>query len=398
MADEIPKLTKAVFNGRIDRVRDYLEEKKASLGLFFNAKTIYYLTGFWHIPTERPIAFLIPIEEEPLAFLPQLEITHWEHDVSWIPEIESYFEYPDTKGNHPMKILASVLENRIKGDKAFGADSKGAPSYWGYEGPLLSDLLPDWTFLDLKSLIPTMRIIKEPLEIEFIKISAKWGARAHHILQDESKIGKTEWEIATTAITRASKELLVAMPETPTSMWAASAGFRGQIGADSALPHATFSNARISKGDILVTGASADIYHYHSELERTMIAGEPTPKQKRCFEAMLDAQNTAIAAIKPGNTCADVDRASAGSFKESGFSNLVLHHTGHGIGLEGHEPPFLDRGLETPLKPGMVLTVEPGIYELGFGGFRHSDTVLVTKDGNEVLTKYPRELDELIVG
>ncbi|MFX0113363.1 MAG: M24 family metallopeptidase [Candidatus Hodarchaeota archaeon] len=396
MVNELPKLTAEVFKTRIDHVRDYLEENKANFGLFFNAKTIYYLTGFWHIPTERPIAFLIPREEEPFAFLPQLEVTHWEHDVSWITEIESYFEYPDTK--HPMKILVEVLEKHIRGEKHIGADSKGAPGYWGYEGPLLSDLLPDWKFLDLKSLIPTMRILKEPLEIEFIKISAKWGARAHKILQDESKVGKTEWEIATAAIMTASKELLAAMPGTPTSIWAASAGFRGQIGADSALPHATFSNAVISKGDILVTGASADICHYHSELERTMIAGEPTEKQKRYFQAMLDAQSAAIAAIRPGNTCANVDKASAGSFKESGFSSLVLHHTGHGIGLEGHEPPFLDRGLETLLKPGMVLTVEPGIYEIGFGGFRHSDTVLVTEDGNEVLTKYPREIDELIVG
>jgi Xaa-Pro aminopeptidase len=129
-----------------------------------------------------------------------------------------------------------------------------------------------------------------------------------------------------------------------------------------------------------------------------MVVGNPSEKQQRYFKAMLDAQSAAIATIKPKNTCADVDKASAKSFKESGFSHLVQHHTGHGIGLEGHEPPFLDRGLETPLQPGMVLTVEPGIYELGFGGFRHSDTVLVTEDGNEVLTKYPREIDELIVG
>ncbi|MFW9914074.1 MAG: M24 family metallopeptidase [Candidatus Thorarchaeota archaeon] len=395
MSDEVPELSKKVFTTRLDRVRTALEKEQANLGLFFNAKTIYYLTGFWHIPTERPIGLLIPREEEPFAFLPQLEVTHWEHDIPWITEVESYFEYPDTK--HPMKILASILEKRIKGERSIGADSKGAPGYWGYEGPLLSDLLPDWKFLDLKSLVPSMRIIKEPIEIEFIKISAKWGARAHHILQDESAIGKTEWEVATKAIMETSKELLAAMPDTPTSMFAATAGFRGQIGAGSALPHATFSNTSISKGDILVTGASADICHYHSELERTMVVGEPSEKQRRYFKAMLEAQSAAIATIKPKNACADVDKASARSFKESGFGHLVKHHTGHGIGLEGHEPPFLDRGLDTALQPGMVLTVEPGIYELGFGGFRHSDTILVTEDGNEVLTKYPRDLNELLI-
>ncbi|MHA2497212.1 MAG: aminopeptidase P family N-terminal domain-containing protein, partial [Candidatus Hodarchaeales archaeon] len=224
MGEKITKLSKKIFSARLDRVRTFLEKEQTNLGLFFNAKTIYYLTGFWHIPTERPIGLLVPREEEPIAFLPQLEVTHWEHDIPWITEVESYFEYPDTK--HPMKILASVLEKRIKGEKCVGADSKGAPGYWGYEGPLLSDLLGDWKFLDLKSLVPSMRIIKEPIEIGFIKVSAKWGARAHHILQDESAIGKTEWEVATKAIMEASKELLLAMPDTPTSTFAATAGFR----------------------------------------------------------------------------------------------------------------------------------------------------------------------------
>ncbi len=390
------KLTKEIFESRLTKVVSNLEKKKANLGLFFSVKTIYYLTGFRFIPTERPIALLTPIDEEPIIFLPQLEITHWEKNVPWITNIENYYEYPDFK--HPMKLLASVLEKTVKGDKIITADGKGAPGFWGYEGPLLTEILNGWKFLDCGTFIPDLRIIKEPLEIEFIKTSAKWGQRAHKILQEECANGKSEGEVTLKATEVASKELQKELPDASPSMLPAYAGFRGQIGKNSALPHAIFSNLTMKAGDILVTGASADIFHYYSELERTMIIGQPTPKQERYFTAMLNAQTAAIDTIKPGATCADVDNASFSSFKSSGFDHLVLHHTGHGIGLEGHERPFLDRGLETKLQPGMVLTVEPGIYELDFGGFRHSDTVLVTEEGNEVLTiNYPRDLNSLTI-
>jgi len=392
---DVPVLKPDIFRKRLDRVREHIAKDEADLGLFFNPRTIYYLTGFRHIATERPIAILIPADEEPIAFLPRLEVTHWEHDVSWIPEVESYFEYPDT--DHPMKILASLLKERTKNQKSIGADAKGAPKYWGYEGPLLTEILKDWKFLEYSSLIPSMRIIKEPIEVELIRISARWGKRAHQILQEEVAPGKTEWDIATKATITASQELLSEMPPPSPSMLPAFAGFRGQIGPNSGLPHATFKNLKVSKGDVLVTGASADIYHYFSELERTMIVGKPSEKQRRYFKAMLDAQDAAIAAIKPEVTCAEIDKASFSSFKENGFSHLVWHHTGHSIGLEAHEQPFLDRGLNTPLRPGMVLTVEPGIYERGFGGFRHSDTVLVTETGVEMLTNYPKDLRDLII-
>jgi len=84
-------------------------------------------------------------------------------------------------------------------------------------------------------------------------------------------------------------------------------------------------------------------------------------------------------------------------FKKAGYAHLVKHHTGHGLGLEGHEPPWLDIGNDEPLRPGVIVSCEPGIYETGFAGFRHSDTVLVTEEGAELLTYYPRDLESLTV-
>ena len=167
------------------------------------------------------------------------------------------------------------------------------------------------------------------------------------------------------------------------------------MGWKSAIPHSIDLNRPIKDGDVLVTGAGADIGGYGSELERTMIVGQPTAKMEKMFKVMCRAQEAD--ALKPGNTCADVDRASNKVIKDAGYWGLVKHHTGHGLGLLGHEPPYLDQGNDQPLEPGMVLSIEPGIYELGYGGFRHSDTLAVTEDGCEWLTYYPRDIESLTI-
>lgn len=128
-----------------------------------------------------------------------------------------------------------------------------------------------------------------------------------------------------------------------------------------------------------------------------MIVGEPSAEFRRYFEAMVHVQEVAFAALRPGRTCADAERDISGAIAELGYAELQRHHTGHGIGLEGHEQPFIDMGDETELKPGMVLSVEPGLYVPGFAGFRHSDTIVITEKGCDAMTFYPRDLDSLIV-
>jgi Xaa-Pro aminopeptidase len=148
---------------------------------------------------------------------------------------------------------------------------------------------------------------------------------------------------------------------------------------------------------VLVTGAAAPVWGYLSELERTMVLGEPTAEQVRFFAHMTAAQEVAFDAIRPGARCADVDRAVRAYYEEHDLMTYWRHHTGHAIGLRYHEGPFLDTGDATPIEPGMVFTVEPGIYVPGLGGFRHSDTVLVTEAGIEQLTYYPRDLEALTI-
>ncbi|UCD96182.1 MAG: aminopeptidase P family protein, partial [Candidatus Bathyarchaeota archaeon] len=177
----------------------------------------------------------------------------------------------------------------------------------------------------------------------------------------------------------------------------ASARFRGQVGANSAIPHSISSKLPMKKGDTLITGAGADVGGYSCELERTMFLGTPTTRQKTYFDAMVKAQDEAFEVLGPEVKCSTVDKAVKAVFKQARMEKLMRHHTGHGLGLEGHESPWIDVGDHTYLKPGMVVSCEPGIYEPGFGGFRHSDTILITDSGAEVLTYYPRDLDSLII-
>jgi Xaa-Pro aminopeptidase len=115
------------------------------------------------------------------------------------------------------------------------------------------------------------------------------------------------------------------------------------------------------------------------------------------FDHMCHAQDAALSAIRPGASCAEVDQAVRRYYEDNDLMQYWKHHSGHAIGLRYHEGPFLDVGDQTELKPGMVFTVEPGLYAPELGGFRHSDTVLVNEDGMEMLTYYPRDLESLTI-
>src|SRR6059036_3706716 len=168
-------------------------------------------------------------------------------------------------------------------------------------------------------------------------------------------------------------------------------------GRSTAMPHGFVKGHGIQPGDVLVSGAGANIDGYRSELERTMIVGQPTSEQEKAFAAMLALQTRAIETMAPGVPAGEVELATVRLAEELGVADNLRHHAGHSIGLEGHEAPFLDRGDDAVLEPGMVFTVEPGVYVKDLGGFRHSDTVVITEDGRRVMTDYPSALKDLIV-
>jgi Xaa-Pro aminopeptidase len=280
------------------------------------------------------------------------------------------------------------------------SEYSGASGYWGYKGPSLESVT-GLKFKILSDLVMDMRVIKEPEEIELMRESSKWADRAHRYLQEFTEVGANEIDVTIRASTRGSQEMVKELGDTyhPTgfALFPAIALYRGQIGPNSYFPHALSRGLSFKKGDTLVTGASSDVYGVQSELERTMFMGNPSKKQEKLFDAMISAQDAALAAAGPGVKCAEVDKAARKVFEAKGVSHLVRHHTGHALGMEGHERPFLDIGSDDVLEPGMIFSCEPGIYEKGLGGFRHSDTFVITEDGIEVTTKYPRNISELII-
>jgi Xaa-Pro aminopeptidase len=243
-------------------------------------------------------------------------------------------------------------------------------------------------------------MIKSAAEIACIRESVRWGNLAHMLLQRYTHVGATETEVGQRASDEATRAMIDAIgPVYRAQAWmgggGASAGYRGQIGRNSAIPHALANNITFQPGDVLVTGAGCPVWGYESELERTMVVGEASDDVRMYFEYMLGLQQTAFDAMKPGKLCADVDRAVRTYFEKHDLMPFWKHHTGHAIGLRYHEGPFLDSGDTTVLQPGMVFTVEPGLYVPSLGGFRHSDTVLITDDGIEIMTYYPRDLASL---
>lgn len=167
------------------------------------------------------------------------------------------------------------------------------------------------------------------------------------------------------------------------------------MGERSARPHAVPTDGCLHDGGFLLVDWGARGGGYHSDLTRVLAARKISPKLARVYEVALAAQNQAIEAIRPGVTGEEVDAAARKVIADAGLGRRFTHSVGHGLGLDVHEGPALRRGSKTVLKPGMVVTVEPGIYLRGWGGVRVEDDVLVTKDGARVLSGLPRGLEEL---
>ncbi|WP_309570305.1 Xaa-Pro peptidase family protein [Deinococcus sp.] len=367
--------------------------------VLFDDQFIQYYAAFAFHATERPIALILLPGGERHLFVPRLEREHAQS----FAQAEQVVDYPEYPGDtHPMQRLADHLNSLGLGRARIGVDHDGYPPVMGYSGPPVSEVLPDAVLLRVSPQLDAQMALKSPAELDLIRESVRWGDHAHRLLQQYTQVGASETDVEGQATREATAAMVAAIGEqrrTP-NRWlsGAVALYRGQIGAASALPHAMTSGVRFQAGDTLVTGAGAGVGGYISELERTMFMGEPSAEQRRFFGHMLNLQDIAFEALRPGATCASVDVAVQAYVDREGLRAHWRHHVGHGLGQRIHESPFLDRGDPRVLESGMVLSVEPGLYVPGLGGFRHSDTILITNSGMEILTLYPRALEDLIIG
>ena len=388
------RLPESAFDDRIAAVRGRLAETDADAATWFGATAIEYLTGFHHIQTERPVVLAVTDDRIEIT-VPRLEVERVEPNPR-IDAVHDYFDYP---GGEPIAVAVEML-NGLDGD-AVVTDADGAPGVMGYDGPSLSEFVD----VETQSWIDRMRWEKSDAEVDLIRESAKWANLGHRYLADFSEPGAHP----STVSQRASMEASRAMLDTLGDTYSVRVRGDGPVhagyisGHETALPHGHTPNERLSEGDVLVTGATANVDGYRSELERTMFVGDYTDEQEHYFELMLEAQTLAIDALGPGVLVAEVDEVVWEYFEEQGVTDFAQHHVGHNIGLGAHEPPYIDRGWgahyeddDAVMAPGQVYTIEPGLYTDQYG-YRHSDTVAITESGTETLTHFPRDIESNVV-
>jgi Xaa-Pro aminopeptidase len=233
--------------------------------------------------------------------------------------------------------------------------------------------------------IEELRMVKSPSEIAAIRRSVETNSRAFEQAVRHARVGMKEQDFAAELEYRMRR----GGAEKPAFETIVAAGER------SALPHAQPTTAPIRRGDLVVVDMGAQQDGYASDMTRMLFFGRPSPKVRRTYRAVLEAQLAAVDAVRAGVLSARVDAAARNILKKYGLHRAFVHSTGHGLGLEIHEPPRIGKRDKTRLRAGMAITIEPGVYIEGFGGIRIEDTVLVTENGCEILTPTPKFLREI---
>ncbi|MGG0274087.1 Xaa-Pro dipeptidase [Bacillus rhizoplanae] len=288
-----------------------------------------------------------------------------------------------TAGYEIVQHTGAILEEVAKQVKDLGIQKLGFEqdtltysSYTAYKEEV------DAEFVATSGIVEKLRLIKTDSEIKILKEAAQIADAAFEHILSFIRPGVSEIEV--------SNELEFFMRK----QGATSSSFDIIVasGLRSALPHGVASEKLIENGDFVTLDFGAYYKGYCSDITRTIAVGEPSDKLKEIYNIVLEAQLCGVNGIKAGLTGREADALTRDYITEKGYGEYFGHSTGHGIGLEIHEGPSLAFRSETVLEPGMIVTVEPGIYIPNVGGVRIEDDIIVTAEGNEVLTKSPKEL------
>lgn len=385
-------IPKAEFENRQEELLDRAEADGYDGVVLFGAVAVEYISGLFHMPTERPLALGVTRDSTHVV-VPKLEEDHVDRYDFAVDEVHTYFEYPQ---GEPMAVVGDMCEELGIAEGAVAADSDGSPARNGYTGPALSEVISG--DVGVEEYVTDMREVKSEAEIELIQEASRWANLAHRLLQENIDVGKRPVTLSREIEAQASDRMLDTLGDQYRMQGSgAPVSVRFTTGEITYRPHSVNTANRVQAGDNIVSIVKAEVGGYETELERTMFVGEPSEEQRNYFDIVMEAQQAAIDTLAAGVPYAAVDEAVSEVYEKHGVTESSHHHTGHNIGLEFHERPFLDVEYEGTLRAGELYTVEPGLFVPGVGGFRHSDTVLVTEDGSESLTYYPKEIDEMII-
>lgn len=372
---------------RMEKLKTFMREQGIDQVFVFQPDHQFYLTGFRALIYSRPIIVHINFEKTSII-VPGLEETHAKRHAN-VDDVLVYYEHPtkeNTKSSH-LEWIDELLK-QVPQKSLVGVDLSSIP------GEMLAFFQEkEKQIIDVGAAISEMRFIKDDEEIRALEKSAKLVNLAVRKSLEQITPGITEMEIDAAGNAALFEATAEQYPEATLDLTVMSPS-----GAErSVMPH-VFSNTRkIQEGDVIIHTRQVGLNGYRAELERTVIVGKPTSEQEKAFAAAIEAQQRAMDFIKPGVRFSEVDSVARKVFEREGFEQYAIHRIGHGIGVSAHEPPFLRYDHHGFVEEGMVFSIEPGIYIPGVGGFRHSDTVVITSDGCKVITDYPRDMESLII-
>jgi Xaa-Pro dipeptidase len=370
-------LTRPFYERVQARLRAALEKAGHDGLLMLSTGNVVYSTGFFHSANERPIGAYLPVVGDPVLFVPLLEKENAE--AGWIADVRTYDEFPGVV--HPVLWMIEAC-----GVRRLAVDTIPVR--------LLDAARERVPHLAVTDMVERQRFVKEPEELALARTAAAYADLClAAILADTAAIvrdGGTELDILGHGVRTASAALArdhgVAYGHTKFHVvGTVHTGPRG------ALPHGKTMARRPDPGDTMIAGIGASLGGYHAESGATFVLGAPTVDQRRCMDAMQACNDAAIAALRPGASCTSVNDAAMAPIRAAGLGEAIRHRIGHGMGIEGHEAPWLAPGDDTPVEVGMVFSNEPGIYRPGIDGWRTINTMIVGERGVELPSRFLSE-------
>ncbi|MCI0335224.1 MAG: Xaa-Pro peptidase family protein [Planctomycetes bacterium] len=356
------------FDARRKKLRTLVRQAEADALLVTNFTNVTYLTGF----TGDDSYLLATLDDEKLVTDPRYTTQLEEECPGLALEIRP-----------PGVTMLKAVTKVVKRAKIERLGIEGSSATVSLQQSL-AKALPNVKIVVTENLVERLRIVKDKDEVDATRVACQQARRAFDVVRASLTPSMTELDVAAELEYQARR------------FGAKSLSFPAivAVGPRAALPHARPTSRRLSEGDFALIDWGVNSGLYMSDLTRIIVTGKISPKLRKIYGVVLKAQLAAIDAIRPGMTGEQVDRVARRIITRSGLGKLFGHGLGHGTGLEIHEAPRLAVGQKTKLRPGMIVTVEPGVYVPGWGGVRIEDDVLVTRTGSEVLSDVPKQLED----
>ncbi|KAB1191938.1 M24 family metallopeptidase [Haloferax sp. MBLA0076] len=361
------------FERRTRACQDRLADAGAEAVVSFPSRNLLYLAGFDEEPAERHLFLFVPREGAPVFLVPELYETQVRAE-SWVANVETWSDDDD-----PVAAVRSVVSDLELGSGRILVDD----TMWARFTQDLRTVLPDAEFGLASEVVAPLRSTKDDAELDALRRAGAVADRVVERLREmgERCLGMTETELA------GEIERLLAEEGGEGVAFGPIVG----SGPNGAMPHHTYGDRIIESGDPVVLDFGTRVDHYPSDQTRTLIfGGDPPAEFETVHELVREARTAAFEAVKPGVTAGDVDRAAREVIEDAGYGDRFIHRTGHGVGLDVHEEPYIVAESERELDVGNVFSIEPGVYLPDEFGVRIEDLVVVTEDGAELLNDTDR--------